>query len=103
MLFRSAPIKLDNFEPSEAAFRNAKKYSEWVFTYPADLMLRKNADSLNSEPSKGQNMQTAGAVPSGGNNPLGGAAPIGGIPFSGAAPMPQNPINSGTVPAGNTP
>lgn len=34
------PIKQDNFEPDEAGFRGRNKYSEWVFTYPPDLLLQ---------------------------------------------------------------
>ena len=34
------PIKQDNFEADDMAFRGKEKYSDWVFTYPADLLLR---------------------------------------------------------------
>jgi type II secretory pathway pseudopilin PulG len=34
------PIKLDRFEPHDMTFRDKQKYSDWVFTYPADLLLR---------------------------------------------------------------
>lgn len=39
-LSEKKPIKQDNFEASDASFRNKTKYSEWVFTYPADLLLK---------------------------------------------------------------
>lgn len=35
-----APIKRDNFEPDEDALRGREQYSEWVFTYPPDLLLK---------------------------------------------------------------
>jgi type II secretory pathway pseudopilin PulG len=38
-LSEKRPIKQDNFESTEASFRGKEKYSEWVFTYPPDLML----------------------------------------------------------------
>jgi len=34
------PIKQDRFEAEDMAFRGKAKYSEWVFTYPPDLLLR---------------------------------------------------------------
>jgi type II secretory pathway pseudopilin PulG len=33
------PIKQDNFDENEGAFRHKQKYSDWVFTYPADLFV----------------------------------------------------------------
>lgn len=39
-LSEQKPIKQDNFEASDASFRNKNKYAEWVFTYPADLLLK---------------------------------------------------------------
>lgn len=38
-LSEKTPIKQDNFDDSEAAFRHKPKYSDWVFTYPADLFV----------------------------------------------------------------
>jgi hypothetical protein len=37
------PIKQDHFEAEDMALRQKQKYSEWVFTYPADLLLRPEA------------------------------------------------------------
>lgn len=34
------PLKQDNFEPDEASLRQRERYRDWVFTHPADLMLR---------------------------------------------------------------
>ncbi|AIY41403.1 putative secretion system X pseudopilin PulG-like [Collimonas arenae] len=34
------PIKQDRFEADDMTFRGKEKYSDWVFTYPADLLLR---------------------------------------------------------------
>ncbi|WP_265284503.1 type II secretion system protein [Verminephrobacter aporrectodeae] len=33
-------IKRDGFEVEEMAFKGKEKYSEWIFTYPADLAVR---------------------------------------------------------------
>ncbi|MCL2658734.1 MAG: type II secretion system protein [Betaproteobacteria bacterium] len=38
------PFKQDGFDAEEASFRGKQKLSEWVFTYPADLMLRVDAN-----------------------------------------------------------
>jgi hypothetical protein len=51
------PIKQDGFAPEHSNLRGKQKYSEWVFTYPPDLM-------VNAE--KGTE---AGAVPVTGNPP----------------------------------
>ncbi|SEL57693.1 hypothetical protein SAMN05216359_111115 [Roseateles sp. YR242] len=39
-LSEAMPVKQDNFEAEDMAFRGKGKYSEWVFTYPVDLLLR---------------------------------------------------------------
>lgn len=36
----SSPIKQDHFEADEMSFKAKRKYSEWVFAYPSDLLLR---------------------------------------------------------------
>lgn len=41
------PIKQDNFEALEAGFRGKEKYSEWTFTYPADLVLTTSDNATN--------------------------------------------------------
>lgn len=33
------PIKVDGFDATESQFKNSKKYSEWIFTYPPDLFI----------------------------------------------------------------
>jgi hypothetical protein len=40
-----APIKQDGFEAADVSFTNKKKYSEWVFTYPPDLLLSPHSDA----------------------------------------------------------
>lgn len=47
-LSEEAPIKQDGFEAEDAVFRGKTKYRDWVFTYPADLMLRLNAQASAS-------------------------------------------------------
>jgi hypothetical protein len=39
-LSEKKPIKQDNFDPEDAAFHAKSSYTEWVFTYPPDLLLR---------------------------------------------------------------
>ena len=39
-LSEKVPIKQGAFEADDAVFTAKQKYSEWVFTYPADLVLR---------------------------------------------------------------
>jgi hypothetical protein len=39
-LSEKKPIKQKNFEADVSHFANARKYSEWVFTYPPDLIVR---------------------------------------------------------------
>lgn len=34
------PIRQDGFDPDDAAFKGARRYRDWVFTWPPDLMLR---------------------------------------------------------------
>jgi hypothetical protein len=34
------PIKQDGFEAEDAGLRGKRAYSDWAFTYPADLLLR---------------------------------------------------------------
>ena len=38
-LSQEKPIKVANFEASEAVFAGKEKYSDWVFTYPANLLV----------------------------------------------------------------
>lgn len=37
------PIKQDGFEADDAGFRGSERYSDWVFSYPADLSTRLTA------------------------------------------------------------
>lgn len=39
-LSASTPLKQDGFEHAESSFKGAPHYSAWVFTYPADLLLK---------------------------------------------------------------
>lgn len=39
-LSEKIPIKQDGFEAEDANLRGKSKYVEWLFTYPADLMLQ---------------------------------------------------------------
>lgn len=42
-LSEKAPIKQDGFEAEDMDLRGKQKYSEWVFAYPFDVMLRTQA------------------------------------------------------------
>lgn len=39
------PVKQDRFEADDVGFRGKQKYSDWVFTYPSDLLLRQDANA----------------------------------------------------------
>jgi hypothetical protein len=45
-LSSAMPIKQDGFAPEHSQLRGKRKYSEWLFTYPPDLV-------LNGEPGAG--------------------------------------------------
>jgi type II secretory pathway pseudopilin PulG len=45
------PIKQDGFEPEDASFAGKQAYREWVFTYPADLLLRGDAALAPAAPA----------------------------------------------------
>ncbi len=49
-LSEKTPIKQAMFEPEDAAFAAQEKYSDWVFTYPADLVQRGAASSTSPMP-----------------------------------------------------
>ncbi|HZW86892.1 MAG TPA: hypothetical protein VFF41_05465 [Gallionella sp.] len=60
------PIKQNNFEADDMSFRGKEKYSDWVFTYPSDLLLRSeatNLDAANPLPLT----SSGSALPSGGD------------------------------------
>ena len=41
---------MERFDLSESGFKNAQKYSDWVFSYPPDLILVRT-DSVAKNPS----------------------------------------------------
>lgn len=41
------PFKQGNFEVDDSAFSGKEKYSEWIFTYPSDLLLRIDMNAAN--------------------------------------------------------
>ncbi len=57
------PLKVGNFEPTEALFADSKKYSQWVFTYPTDLKVTASPGDLVLAP---------------GGQPIGNARPVSG-------------------------
>jgi len=44
-LSEMTPIKQDNFEAEDMGFRSKGKYSDWIFTYPSDLLLPKDQNA----------------------------------------------------------
>lgn len=53
-LSQKTPIKQDGFEAEDTNFRNKQKYSEWVFTYPSDLMVQNGSDARTGVDSQGK-------------------------------------------------
>lgn len=85
-LSEDTPVKIDNFDAEDMSFRGKKKYSEWVFTYPADLLLRDP-----SQPGMPGQGAASGAMP--GFGPGTGAS----APFMGAS---EASSPGGTPPGG---
>jgi hypothetical protein len=50
-LSEKKPIKQGMFEAEDMDFRGKQKYSEWVFTYPANLLLQNNTEENASAES----------------------------------------------------
>jgi hypothetical protein len=46
------PIKQDNFEPDDVAFRAKQHYADWAFTYPADLKSNPEGSAMKGAPTK---------------------------------------------------
>jgi type II secretory pathway pseudopilin PulG len=45
------PIKQDGFESDDTSFRGKAKYSEWVFAYPADALVKLESNSGLAKPA----------------------------------------------------
>ncbi len=73
-LSEQKPIKQDNFEASDASFRNKEKYADWVFTYPADLLMKDNGKDKTGTGVQTPNSNVGGEM-TGKPNP-GTATPI---------------------------
>ena len=57
------PLKMDGFDLSESGFKNSQKYSDWVFSYPPDLVVvRPDAAAKNTSDST-KNFKSAPAKP----------------------------------------
>lgn len=52
-LSKEAPIKTAGFSLTEASFQGRSKYSEWVFVYPADLLIRSESKPNGHESGVG--------------------------------------------------
>lgn len=95
-LSEKQPIKQEGFEADNANLRGKKKYSEWVFTYPVDLILQIEAGASKGQAGLGQSYgaSTPGQINSGQlgpGQPVSGQQNMGqGVPI---APPYQNGIN----------
>jgi len=52
-LSEKKPIKKANFELSETGFEGKEKYSEWVFTYPPNLLVQADSRANLVQPQSG--------------------------------------------------
>lgn len=52
-LSEQEPLKKTGFEPSEQMFTNAERYSAWLFSYPADLMVKADGAELGAGSAPG--------------------------------------------------
>lgn len=50
-LSSGVPIKQDGFEAEDAGLRGKQAYSDWAFTYPADLIVREGAAVAPAAPA----------------------------------------------------
>jgi hypothetical protein len=48
-LSTQTPIKQGNFEPDMLRFSGARKYSEWLFTYPPDLVIEAETSNRRAD------------------------------------------------------
>lgn len=60
-LSEKLPIKQDGFEADGANLRGKKKYSEWVFTYPVDLIVQLEAGSNKGQVGLSPSYEGGGA------------------------------------------
>lgn len=51
-LSEQVPIKQDNFDDVDRAFRHKQRYADWKFTYPADLLTQADGAGLKGLPTK---------------------------------------------------
>jgi type II secretory pathway pseudopilin PulG len=51
-LSEQVPVKQDNFDDVDRAFRHKQRYSDWKFTYPADLLAGAEGVALKELPKK---------------------------------------------------
>lgn len=90
------PIKQDGFEADNANLRGKTKYSDWVFTYPVDLILQLGAGANKGQAGLG--LSNGGAMSGLSNSgQLGSGATVSGQENTGktgfAAPLYQGGVN----------
>lgn len=62
------PIKMDGFEANDASFRQKTKYSEWIFAYPSDAVVRANDNQITKpRVTTGGGLSISSTPPSGSN------------------------------------
>ena len=57
------PLKMDGFELSESGFKNSQKYSDWVFSYPPDLVVVRPDTAPKNALNGAQNLKSAPVRP----------------------------------------
>lgn len=72
-LSEKEPLKQDGFDAENMGFRGKKKYSEWIFTYPVDLIVRLDAGTGQKLPNSAFPENVPGVAPGApvGHNPQG--------------------------------
>ncbi|MCL2021813.1 MAG: type II secretion system protein [Betaproteobacteria bacterium] len=58
-LSEQKPVKQDNFEVEAAHFAGSESYTQWVFTYPPNLLLKVNNQSDNTAGTPAKPQSTA--------------------------------------------
>lgn len=84
-----APIKQDGFEVEDSNLKGKEKYSDWKFTYPADLLLRPDV-AVNGNPGAPAGslfptapvspLEPAKSAPVASESPSGTVAPLSELP-----------------------
>ena len=90
-------MKQDGFELSDQSFQNQQHYSDWVFTYPSDLIVLPNADAPDKayglDPQRYKNTQYVNGSPTIKDGPS-AVAPQNTADWLNGKPLPIQPLLS---------